>query len=76
VYREEKRCQRVSAKNDATSGTSGTSGTQSCLLGGKSLPKKGLEERVNLDAVGVFEPRRIDETLLDVPANGTSGDMK
>jgi len=46
------------------------------LLWRKSFTQEGLEERINLDSVSMFEPHRIDEPLLDVPLNGASGNMK
>ena len=46
------------------------------LLGGKGLSQEGLEKRINLDSVGMFQPYRRQEPLLDVPMNGTSRNMK
>jgi len=51
-------------------------GDRKFLLWQKSLSQEGLEERIDLDSVGVFKTHRIDESLLDVPVNGTGGNMK
>jgi len=46
------------------------------LLGRKIVRKKGLEEGIDLDSVGVFQSHRIQKPLLDVPMNGTGRNMK
>jgi len=77
VYRKEKRCQPVDAHEATTSATSGTSATEKLLSGRKNIPlKEGFEESIDFDPVGMFQPNRIQETLLDVSVNGTGRNSK
>jgi hypothetical protein len=55
----------------------GDIGDTKSSFGRKSIPlKEGFEESIDFDSVGMFQPYRIQETLLDVPLNGTSRDSK
>jgi len=51
-------------------------GDRKFLSGRKRFPQEGLKESIDLNSVGMFEPHRIDEPLLDIPLNGASGNMQ